>query len=246
MIDRIVSMGAMLLLASLSLQAAGKYGDLDHAGSNVFDQASVQRGATLFVNYCMSCHSAEFVRYQHLVNDLDLSEEEVLGNLAFGDQELSDYLLAAMRDEDAEEWFGVVPPDLTLTARSRGPDWIYTFMRSFYLTDDGWNNTVLEHPSMPHVLWELQGIQRAVTEQREASGGEVRTEVVSLELDQPGAMSPTEYDRAIRDLVAFMEYISEPAQLTRKRLGIWVFLFLSLFTFISWLLYQEYWKDVKK
>jgi len=246
MIDRIVSMGAMLLVASFSLPVAGKYGDLDHAGSNVFDQASVQRGAALFVNYCMGCHSAQYVRYQHLVNDLDLSEEEVLGYLAFGEQELSDYLLTAMRDEDAEEWFGVVPPDLTLTARSRGPDWIYTFMRSFYLTDDGWNNQVLEFPAMPHVLWELQGVQRAVTEQRETAGGELRTEVVSLELDQPGVLSPSEYDAAIRDLVAFMEYIAEPAQLKRKRVGIWVFLFLSLFTFLSWLLYQEFWKDVKK
>ena len=245
MIHRIVLMGAMLL-ASVGLHAAGKYGDLDHADSNVFDQASVQRGAALFVNYCMGCHSAQYLRYQHLVNDLELSEDEVLGNLAFGDQELSDYLLAAMREEDAEEWFGVAPPDLTLTARSRGPDWIYTFMRSFYLTDDGWNNRVLEYPSMPHVLWDLQGIQRAVTEQRETPAGEMRSEVVSLELDQPGILSPSEYDAAIRDLVAFMEYMAEPALLQRKRLGIWVFLFLSLFTFLSWLLYQEYWKDVKK
>lgn len=242
---RILFMGVMLLV-SAGLHAAGGDSDLDHADSNVFDQASVQRGAALFVNYCTGCHSAQYLRYQHIANDLGLSEDEVLGDLAFGEKELSDYLLAAIRDEDAEEWFGVVPPDLTLTARSRGPDWIYTFMRSFYLTDEGWNNRVLEHLSMPHVLWELQGVQRAITEQRETPTGELQSEVVSLELDEPGVLSPSEYDAAIRDLVAFMEYMAEPALLKRKRLGIWVFLFLSLFTLLSWLLYQEFWKDVKK
>lgn len=238
-------MGLMLVLMSAVAQAAGKYGDLDHAGSNVFDRASVQRGAALFSNYCMGCHSAQFVRYQRLVEDLDLSEDEVLGYLAFGEQDLSDYMLAAMRVEDATEWFGAAPPDLSLTARSKGPDWIYTFLRSYYLTDEGWNNRVLEYPSMPHVLWELQGIQRAVTETSE-DGGEVRTEVVALELDEPGLLSPADYDSLVRDIVAFMEYIAEPAILKRERMGVWVLLFLSVFTFISYLLYQEYWKDVKK
>jgi ubiquinol-cytochrome c reductase cytochrome c1 subunit len=242
---RKLMIGLMLVLASASAQAAGKYADLDQAGSNVFDRASVQRGAALFANYCMGCHSAQFVRYQRLVEDLDLSEEEVLGFLAFGQQELSDYMVASMRIEDGEEWFGAAPPDLSLTARSKGPDWIYTFLRSYFLTDEGWNNRVLEYPSMPHVLWELQGIQRAVTETREV-GGEIRTEVVALELDEPGLLSPSEYDSVVRDIVAFMEYIAEPAILKRERIGIWVLLFLSLFTFISYLLYQEYWKDVKK
>jgi ubiquinol-cytochrome c reductase cytochrome c1 subunit len=241
---RKVLMGLMLILASAVAQA-GKYGDLDQAGSNVFDLASVQRGAAVFANYCMGCHSAQFMRYQRLVEDLGMSEEEVLEFLAFGDQELSDYMVSAMRAEDAEEWFGAPTPDLSLTARSRGPDWIYTFMRSYYLTEDGWNNRVKEFPAMPHVLWELQGIQRAITETREV-GGELRTEVVALELDQPGLMSPSEYDSLVRDLVAFMEYVAEPARLKRERMGVWVLLFLSLFTFISYLLYQEYWKDVKK
>lgn len=245
MIHRKVLMGLMLILASAGTLAAGKYGDLDQAGSNVFDRASVQRGAAIFANYCMGCHSVQFMRYQRLVEDLNLSEEEVLGFLAFGDQDLSDYMVSSMRVSDAEEWFGAPPPDLSLTARSKGADWIYTFLRSYYLTDEGWNNRVLEYPSMPHVLWELQGIQRAVTETREVAG-EVRTEVVALQLDQAGLMTPAEYDNTIRDLVAFMEYVAEPAILKRERLGIWVLLFLSLFTFISYLLYQEYWKDVKK
>jgi ubiquinol-cytochrome c reductase cytochrome c1 subunit len=240
-----VLLGLMLILASVVAQAAGKYADLDQAGSNVFDRASLQRGAAAFANYCMGCHSVQFVRYQRLVEDLGLSEEEVLEFLAFGEQELSDYMVTAMRTEDATEWFGAAPPDLSLTARAKSPDWIYTFLRSYYLTDEGWNNLVLEHPSMPHVLWELQGIQRAVTETREVAG-EMRTEVVGLELDQPGLMTPSEYNAFVRDLVAFMEYVAEPARLKRERMGIWVLLFLSLFTFISYLLYQEYWKDVKK
>lgn len=243
---RKILMGVLLLVVSAVAQAAGKYGDLDQAGSNVFDRASLQRGAALFANYCMGCHSAQFVRYQRLVEDLDLTEEEVLEFLAFGNQALSDYMVAAMRDEDAEQWFGTAVPDLSLTARSRGADWIYTFLRSFYLTDEGWNNKVLEYPSMPHVLWELQGIQRAITETRTTSGGEIETVLVGLELDQPGRMSVAEYDNAVRDLVAFMEYIGEPAILKRHRVGLWVLVFLSLFTFLSYLLYQEYWKDVKK
>lgn len=237
--------GLMLVLASAVAQSAPKYDNLEQAGSNVFDRASVQRGAAFFANYCMGCHSAQFVRYQRLVEDLDLSEQEVLEFLAFGEQDLSDYMVAAMGVDDATEWFGAAPPDLSLTARSKGPDWIYTFLRSYYLSDEGWNNRVLEYPSMPHVLWELQGIQRAVTETREV-GGEMRTEVVGLELDEAGLLSPSEYDSMVRDIVAFMEYIAEPAILKRERMGIWVLLFLSLFTFISYLLYQEYWKDVKK
>lgn len=226
-------------------QAAGKYGNLDHADTNVHDRAALQRGAALFVNYCMGCHSAQYMRYQRLVEDLDLTEEQVEQFLVMGDRELADYMLTAMDAGDAEEWFGVTPPDLTLTARSRGADWIYTFLRSYYLTDDGWNNQVLENPAMPHVLWDLQGIQRAVTETYTDDEGQARTRVVSLELDQEGRMSPRDFDRAILDLTAFMEYMAEPAVLKRERLGIWVLLFLGLLTLLAYFLYQEYWKDVK-
>lgn len=242
---RQVLIGLVLVLASGFAMAAGKYGNLDQAGSNVFDRASLQRGAALFANYCMGCHSIQFMRYQRLTEDLGLSEDEVLEFLAFGDQELADYMKTSMRYEDGEAWFGKSPPDLSLTARSRSPNWIYTFLRSYYLTDDGWNNTVLENPAMPHVLWDLQGVQRAITETREV-GGETRLEIVSLELDRPGMLSPSEYDAVVRDLVAFMEYVAEPARLQRERIGIWVMLFLALFTFLSYLLYQEYWKDIKK
>ena len=205
-----------------------------------------KRGAAMFANYCMGCHSAQYMRYQRLTEDLGLSEEEVEQFLIGGDQELADYMTSAMPSEQATEWFGVAPPDLTLTARSRGPDWIYTFLRSYYLSDEGWNNTVLENASMPHVLWELQGIQRPIMESVTDENGETHQEITSLELDQPGLMSVEEYDAVIRDLVAYMTYMAEPAVLKRESMGIWVLLFLAVFTLLSYFLYQEYWKDVKK
>ncbi|QOC24185.1 cytochrome c1 [Wenzhouxiangella sp. AB-CW3] len=225
--------------------ATGKGGDLDHANTNVHDKAALQRGASLFVNYCMGCHSVQFMRYQRLADDLGLTEEQVEEFLIMGDGEAGDYMLTAMDASDAEDWFGVTPPDLSLTARSRGSDWIYSFLRGYYLTDDGWNNTVLENPAMPHVLWDLQGIQRAVTETYTDDEGQERTRVVSLELDQEGRMSPRDFDKAMLDLTTFMEYVAEPAALQRERLGIWVLLFLGLLTFLAYLLYKEYWKDVK-
>jgi ubiquinol-cytochrome c reductase cytochrome c1 subunit len=235
----------VLIAMTGTAQAAGKGGDLDHASTNVHDRAALQRGATLFVNYCMGCHSAQYMRYQRLVEDLELTEEQVQQFLVMGDREVSDYMLTAMDADDAEAWFGVTPPDLTLTARSRGTDWIYTFLRSYYLTEDGWNNTVLENPAMPHVLWDLQGIQRPITETYTDEEGQAHTRVVSLELDKEGRMSPRDFDRAMLDLTAFMEYIAEPAVLKRERLGIWVLLFLGVLTFLAYLLYKEYWKDVK-
>lgn len=232
-------------LASGAVLAAGAGGDLQHADTNVHDRAALQRGAALFTNYCMGCHSAQYQRYQRLVDDLDLSESLVEQYLVADGAELSDHMLSAMDAENAEDWFGIEPPDLTLVARSRGSDWLYSFLKGFYLTDDGWNNTVLENASMPHVLWELQGIQRPITETGADDNGESHTRVVDLELDEPGRLSPEEYDRAMLDLVSFMEYLAEPAILKRERIGIWVLLFLGLLTLLCFLLYKEYWKDVK-
>ena len=236
---------ALALAVSAPLLAA-KAGNLDSAGTNVFDRASLQRGAALFVNYCMGCHSMQFQRYQRLADDLDLSPELVEQFLVLGDRELTDYMKSSMPYAESAEWFGKAPPDLSLTARSRGADWIYTFLRSYYLTEDGWNNTVLENPAMPHVLWDLQGIQRALTETVSSGEGTSRTVITALELDQPGRLTPVEYDRVVRDISAFMEYVGEPVILKRQRVGIWVLLFLAVFTFIAYLLYVDYWKDVKK
>jgi ubiquinol-cytochrome c reductase cytochrome c1 subunit len=233
------------LTASAIVQAAGGGEDLEQANANVHDIASVQRGAALFMNYCHSCHSAEYMRYQRIAKDLDLTEEQVAGNLVFGNREITDYMKAAMPESSAD-WFGKKPPDLTLKARSRGPDWIYTFLKGFYMTEDGWNNTVLANASMPHVLWRLQGIQRPIMETYTDDSGEEQTRIASLEITQPGSMSPEEYDRAIRDIVAFMIYLGEPAILVRESMGVWVLVFLVVFTLLSWLLYKEYWRDVKK
>lgn len=237
-------LAASAVLFSGALLAAAD-GALENADINVNDQASLQRGASLYVNYCLGCHSLQYMRYNRLVQDLGLSEEQVESFMLYGDQELADDMVHTMDSQQATEWFGIMPPDLTLTARSRGVNWIYTYMKSFYLTDQGWNNTVLENTSMPHILWELQGIQRAVTESHTDAEGMEHVEVVGLELDEPGTLSPAEYDARVRDLAAFMRYAAEPSMLKREAMGIWVLLFLVVLTGLSWLLYQEYWKDVK-
>lgn len=220
---------------------------LEHSGANVNDTASLQRGAAMYINYCSGCHSAQYMRYNRLAEDLELGEELVEENLIFGEREISDYMTASMPSGNAEEWFGIEPPDLTLVARTKagGVDWVFTFLKSFYLTEDGWNNRVLENASMPHVLWKLQGIQEPVYETHTDDQGVEHREIVDLELVEQGTMSPQEYDLALRDLSAFLEYMAEPAVLERKTVGVWVILFLVFFTFLSYLLYKEFWKDVK-
>jgi len=240
-----ISTALAALLLSFNASAAGG-GDYDHAPINIEDTASLQRGATMFANYCMGCHSAQYMRWKRVGEDLGLTDEQVEEFLIKGDQTINDYMMSSMPYDQATEWFGKAPPDLSLTARSRSADWVYTFLRSYYLTEEGWNNTLLANAAMPHVLWELQGIQRPITETITNEAGESRTVIESLELEEPGLMSPEEYDAAITDLTAFMAYIAEPAALDRLRMGPWVLLFLVVFTFLAWLLYKEYWKDVKK
>jgi ubiquinol-cytochrome c reductase cytochrome c1 subunit len=242
---RILSIGLAALLASFNAAAAGG-GDYDHAPINIRDTASLQRGATMFVNYCMGCHSVKYMRWGRLGEDLGLTDAEVEEFLIKGDQTINDQMLSAMPYDQATEWFGKAPPDLSLTARARTKDWVYTFLRSYYITEDGWNNTLLANSAMPHILWELQGVQRPVMAEITGANGETRTVIESLTLDQPGLMSPEEYDATITDITAFMAYIAEPAALDRLAMGPWVLLFLTIFTFLAWLLYKEYWKDVKK
>jgi len=240
-----IALTITFLAVTQHVWSAGGAEGLEKSGANVHDLASVQRGAATFMNYCHACHSAQYMRYQRLAQDLELTEEQVQENLILGGGEITDYMKAVMPAQ-SEQWFGKKPPDLTLTARSRGPDWIYSFLKGFYLTEDGWNNTVLANASMPHVLWELQGIQRPVMETYTDESGEEHTRIAELQIDQPGNMTPEEYDRTLRDLTAFMIYLAEPAVLKRERLGVWVLLFLVVFTFLSWLLYKEYWRDIKK
>ncbi|MBT8062461.1 MAG: cytochrome c1 [Xanthomonadales bacterium] len=232
---------ATVLLSSPMAQAAGDAAELEPAGINITDLGALQRGAKLFVNYCFGCHSADYMRYNRLSEDLALTEDMVIENLVFSDAKIGETMSIAMDPDQGEAWFGKAPPDLSLVGRSRGADWLYGYMRSFYQDDSGaWNNTVLANASMPHVWWQLQGIQKAIFKD-DGHGNQVFDQ---FELVSPGSLSPQEYDNTVRDLVTFLDYMGEPAKLKRKSIGIWVILFLSVFAFLAYLLKAEYWRDV--
>jgi ubiquinol-cytochrome c reductase cytochrome c1 subunit len=208
---------------------------------------SLQRGAKYFMNYCLSCHSAKYQRYNRMAKDLGLTEQEVMENLMFTTDRIGDTMTIAMDPQEAEKWFGVTPPDLSVTARSRGVDWIYTYLRSFYVDESrkfGVNNTVFKDVGMPHVLWQLQGAQKAVFRtEKDAAGGDVEV-FDHFEPVTSGTLSAEEYDQVVRDLTAFMSYIGEPVQLKRQQMGKWVLLFIAVFFVLSYLLKKEYWKDI--
>ena len=228
------------LLVGATQVMAAEEGDLPSAGTNIRDQASLQRGAKLFFNYCVGCHSLKYVRYSRMAEDLGLSEDEVMKNLNFTGAKFGDVVISHMPDDSAQQFFGKAPPDLSLEVRAKTADWVYGYLNSFYVDPSrpvGWNNTVFPNASMPFPLWELQGVQTAVKK----DGGD---EVEKLELSQPGKLTPTQYQQAARDLTNFLEYAAEPAALQRQRYGIWVLLFLAGFTFLAYLLKKEYWKDV--
>jgi ubiquinol-cytochrome c reductase cytochrome c1 subunit len=236
----LLSLLALLALSTTAFAAGGAA--LEQASVNVRDTAAIQRGARLFVNYCLSCHSASYMRYNRLAEDLGLGEDLVMENLVFGDAKIGDTMDIAMRPDDAESWLGAMPPDLSLMSRSRGADWLYTYFLTFYQDEaGGWNNRVLPNASMPHVLWQLQGIQKPVYADSAHSGLRV---IANLELAEAGLQSPAEYAETVRDLVTFIEYLGEPAKVKRKNIGIWVLLFLTLFALVSYALKAEYWRDV--
>ena len=224
----------------------------DKAPVDVTNQASLQSGAKLFVNYCLSCHSAAFMRFNRL-NDIGLTDQQIKDNLLFTTEKIGDTMKAAIDPKQAAAWFGANPPDLTVIARSRaghqgtGADYLYTFLRTFYRDDTkatGWNNLAFPSVGMPHALWQLQGERRAVFEERESHGV---TEQVFKGWEQmsDGSMTTQQYDQAVGDLVNYLQWMGEPAQNTRVRVGVWVLLFLAGFTFIAWRLNAAYWKDVK-
>jgi ubiquinol-cytochrome c reductase cytochrome c1 subunit len=207
------------------------------------DKPSLQNGARIFVNYCLSCHSARFMRYNRIGQDLGISDELVQENLLFAADKVGDLMKAVMPPEDAKVWFGVAPPDLTLIARARTPDWIYTYLRSFYRDEKqttGWNNAVFPNVAMPHVLYEWQGLQRAIV--KEDKGAK---HIVGFEIAHPGSMSKADYDKAMRDLTNFFVYLGEPVKLTRTHLGIYVILFLIVLAALTYMLKKAYWKDVQ-
>ncbi len=238
---------AFLLAALVSgTSLANTEGPMQASNANIRDRGSLLHGAQLFMNYCVSCHSIELMRYSRIAKDLGLTEEQVQKNLNLTGGKFGEPIRAAMRPADAEAFFGKAPPDLSLTARAKpgNADWIYTYLKSFYVDESrpaGWNNTVLVGASMPNVLWELQGLQRPVYGEAHDGGA---APVERLELASPGKLSPEEYDIAVRDIANFMQYVAEPAAFQRTSVGVWVILFLSVFTFLAWLLKTEYWRDV--
>ncbi len=235
---------ASLMFASAGVFAAGGHdANLDKANVDLADTASLQRGARTFVNYCLSCHSAAYMRYERMANDLGISHDVVVENMMFASDKIGELMTTNLSKADAKKWFGTSPPDLSLTARSRGADYIYTYMRSFYRDPDtvsGWNNTVFPNVAMPHVMHEWQGTQSAVFSE-DADGNK---QFEHFEQQSAGTMSAEEYDQAMRDLTNFMVYLAEPAKLVRYKIGFWVIVFLLVMVGLSYALKKEYWRDV--
>ena len=232
------------LLISFSAFAAGGGATLQ-AGNDLSDRASLQRGAQLYMNYCAGCHSLKYMRYSRMAEDLGLTEDEVMKNLNFTGAKFGEQVQVSMPAAGGEKWFGKMPPDLSLISRVRGSDWVYTYLKSFYLDSSrplGWNNKLFPNASMPNPLWELQGLQHAVHGKAEAPG--MDPPVTGLKIETPGSVDAGQYDQAVRDITNFLEYAGEPAALKRQQLGVWVILFLAALTFLAYLLKQEYWKDV--
>ena len=235
------------ILLSTSSWAAGDSEHIMPANVDLANQKSLQRGARTFVNYCLGCHSAAYMRYNRLAADLDISENVLKENLMFGTDKPGDTMTIAMSKADGEQYFGVAPPDLSVTARSRGADWLYTYFMTFYrdpLRPLGVNNLAYKDVGMPHVLWQLQGWQEAVYEDAVDESGKTVKKIVGLELATAGRQSPAEYEQTVNDLVNFMVYLGEPIQLKRKKIGGWVLAYLFVFLLIAYLLKREFWKDV--
>ena len=230
---------ALVLFVPLLAFASGAELHLDRAPDRANDMAALQNGAKIFVNYCLNCHSASYMRYNRL-KDIGLSEAQVKDNLLFTAEKVGEPMKIAMQRADAKVWFGAAPPDLTIIARARasefgsGADWLYTYLRSFYRDENrptGWNNVVFENVGMPHVLWELQGDQVMGADHK-------------LKLVKPGKLKPQEFDAVTGDLVAFLKYMGEPVAEFRKRLGVIVLIFLAIFFVFAYALKREYWKDI--
>ena len=260
-----------LALVPMTGMAAGGGAPLLSANIDLNNHAAIQRGAKLFVNYCMGCHSNKYVRYK-LLTEVGLTEDDIKENLMFVDGKIGDLMTNAMSEKDAAKWFGAAPPDLTLTARIKhgGADWIYSFLKGFYTDPSrplGVNNTIFANVGMPHVLYGLQGIQDPVykyevhheghsvasfdTEaaadayaKEHGEGYRLERVVDRLELVEQGSLTPAEYDQVARDLATYLTYVSEPVKLERQRMGVWVMLFLVVFTVLAYLMKKEWWKDV--
>ena len=220
------------------------------------DTAALQNGAKLFVNYCLNCHSAAYMRYNRM-RDIGLTEDQIKKNLVFATEKVGETMKVSLDPKDAKAWFGTQPPDLSLIARSRaevgkgsGADYLYTYLRTFYRDDTrptGWNNLAFPDVAMPHALWELQGQRSAqfVDEKDPHEPEKTTRRFEKFEQLSAGTQSPMEYDESVADLVAYLQWMAEPAQGTRIRIGVWVLLFLGLLTVFVWRLNASYWRDVK-
>ncbi|WP_324778883.1 cytochrome c1 [Thiobacillus sedimenti] len=232
----------LLLVAVPVIAFASEEGPpLDKAPVNLSDHESLQRGARIFVNYCLNCHSASAMRYARM-EDLGLTEEQIKDNLMFAAEKPGETMTVGMNKKEAKLWFGSAPPDLSVVARARGSDWLYTYLRSFYRDDSrptGWNNVVFDKVAMPHVLWSLQG--EMVPVRKKEGDHEV---IERLELAKPGSVTLAEYDAMVGDLVNYLTWMGEPAQLERKKVGLIVLAFLAFFFVVAYYLKKEYWKDV--
>jgi ubiquinol-cytochrome c reductase cytochrome c1 subunit len=235
---------AGMLMAGTALAEEEGY-RLDRAPIDPRDLASLQSGARTFANYCLSCHSARYMRYNRL-EDLGLTREEIEDNLMFATDKIGETMTVAMTAANGKKWFGVAPPDLTVIARYRGADWLYTYLRTFYRdpkTSSGWNNAVFPNVAMPNVLWTLQG-QRALDVVKGEEEGHETTEYKWRQLT-PGEQDQVQYDTTVRDLVNYLVYMGEPAAIERKRIGILVLFVLGILFIFAYLLKKAYWKDVK-
>ena len=242
------------LLATIFLAAFTQFAVASESGLKLMnakvdlhDKASLQRGAKMFVNYCVSCHSAQYMRYNRVAADLGIPEDVMKANLMFTTDKVGEPMVVAMRPEDGETWFGVAAPGLSVVARSRGADWLYSYLNGFYVDAtraSGVNNLYFPGAAMPHVLWELQGLKRAVFATETTQDGATHQVFERFETARPGVLNEVEYQRATRDLVNFMVYVGEPAKLVRYALGIKVIGFLCIFFIAAYLLKREYWKDV--
>jgi ubiquinol-cytochrome c reductase cytochrome c1 subunit len=248
-------LASLVLVGPAAASSEGPAWDKFPAG-RVTDLAAVQNGAKLFANYCLNCHAAAFMRYNRL-RDIGLTEEQIKDNLIFSGAKVGETMKTALDPKDAKDWFGGVPPDLTLIARSRsdgakgtGADYVYTYLRSYYRDDTkatGWNNTVFPGVGMPNVLWELQGQQKPIYVEEKDPHDKTKTVHIFKGFEQvrPGTLSTADFNTATADLVAYLQWMAEPNQTSRVRLGVWVLIFLFGFTLVAWRLNAAYWKDIK-
>ena len=259
--SRFLNLAALALLSAPALSVASEGAHMPSAQIDLGDKASLQRGAGLFMSYCSGCHALSYQRYSRMGEDLGLTQEQVEQNLIYSDAKFGETMVTGMNAAKAEAWFGKAPPDLSVEARTKaeGADWIYNYLKSFYVDESrpsGWNNTVFPGASMPNVLWEMQGMQHAVTEPKHklATGeaepchqGEYQGACITgfvIPEAQKGSMDPEQFNSAARDISAFLAYVGEPAALKRESMGVWVVLFLAFFTLLTYILKTEYWRDV--